>query len=197
MSLATTNVRNEGIGLSRLIAINLAREGIELTRNIRDSNWLSDRPWYAGLVDDAGDRCAVIQSVRQGSLNFLACPAAPTFFDNAFGLSLSSQNYAVSDTRELPFDEYVQDGMMRSATEQPTVFYRTIILDPFCLNSDKTAETIEGCVVNDDCLDESKRESEPTCANQAIGVRVTAEVSWKQSGSEYTTRIREHIYNWR
>ncbi|MCK5044740.1 prepilin-type N-terminal cleavage/methylation domain-containing protein [Candidatus Parcubacteria bacterium] len=34
---------------SRLIASYLAQEGIEITRNIRDGNWLDGEPWTTGL----------------------------------------------------------------------------------------------------------------------------------------------------
>lgn len=38
---------------SRLVAIYLAQEGMEIARNIRDTNWLNNRPWDQGL--SAGD----------------------------------------------------------------------------------------------------------------------------------------------
>lgn len=193
MSLATTNVRNEGIGLSRLTATNLAREGIELVRNIRDTNWLSDVPWYNGLVDGAGSRCAMIPSAREEMVRFLACPAGAAFFDDAFRLSISEQAItAGGDT--LAFDEYVQDTGHASATEKQTVFYRKMTLDPLCLDGTGEKETTDGCLFDSDCLDESKRPTIPSCA---MGMRVTAEVSWRQSGSDHLTRLRENIYNWR
>ena len=37
------------ISSSRLVAANLAQEGIEIVRNTRDTNWLSDNPWDEGL----------------------------------------------------------------------------------------------------------------------------------------------------
>ncbi|MDP2629872.1 MAG: segregation/condensation protein A [Candidatus Uhrbacteria bacterium] len=198
MSLATTNVRNDGIGLSRLIATNLARESIEVVRNIRDSNWLSDKPWYIGLVDGVGNQCAIIPSVRTGALQFIACPAGPSFFDSALQLSTSSQTMPVDESKPsenvLSFDEYVQDGGHSSATEKATVFYRKIMLDPLCLNGTSDAETTDNCVFDADCLDESKRVAKPSCA---IGMRVTADVAWKQSGTDHQTRIRENIYDWR
>lgn len=38
------------ISSSRLEAAYLAQEGIELVRNIRDSNWLAGSPWDQGLT---------------------------------------------------------------------------------------------------------------------------------------------------
>jgi len=198
MSLATTNVRNEGIGLSRLIATNLAREGVELVRNIRDTNWLADQPWYNGLVDDAGYRCATIPSARGGTVQFVSCPGGASFFDDTFRLSTAAKTITIDENNPtgtpLAADEYVQDGGQSSATEKQTVFYRKLTLDPLCLNAIGDAETGDGCVFDPDCLDESKRGAKQSCA---IGLRVTAEVAWKQSGTDHSTRVRENIYNWR
>lgn len=36
---------------NRLIAANLVAEGIELTRNVRDNNWLASLTWNNGLAD--------------------------------------------------------------------------------------------------------------------------------------------------
>ncbi|MDD4860397.1 MAG: hypothetical protein PHR56_09415 [Dehalococcoidales bacterium] len=36
---------------NQLIAANLAQEGIELTRNIRDNNWMNNENWLNGLED--------------------------------------------------------------------------------------------------------------------------------------------------
>lgn len=46
-SAQATNLRN------RTIASQLAGEGIELVRNIRDTNWLAGRGWRDGLADTA------------------------------------------------------------------------------------------------------------------------------------------------
>jgi len=196
MSLATTNVKNEGIGVSRLIATNLARESIESIRSIRDTNWLSDLPWYTGLVDPLGNHCAVIPSARQGVLTFLPCPQG-SFSIDAFRLSRVAQTQVTSSTvLPVAFDEYVQDGGGKSATETPTVFYRKLTLDALCLNDTKSAETTIGCAFDDTCLSEAKR-TDVSCNKQAIGMRITADVSWNQSGTNHSTRLRENLYDWR
>ena len=38
----------------RLTAAYLAKEGIEIVRNIRDTNWIEGESWDRGLVDDGG-----------------------------------------------------------------------------------------------------------------------------------------------
>ncbi|MDD4607143.1 MAG: hypothetical protein PHS07_02275 [Patescibacteria group bacterium] len=41
MSLTASGLFNSGISRQRIVAINLAREGLEITRAIRDSRWLN------------------------------------------------------------------------------------------------------------------------------------------------------------
>lgn len=176
LSLATSNVRNQGIGLSRLIAINSAREGIELVRNIRDSNWLSGpaHAWYDGLAGST--TCAVIDDARVAALDFVPCPAGADFFTNQFRLAKSEITTATTIS-----DILLQQGSQASVSGSPTAFYRKLEVRPIYLVAG--AETFTGCT---DC----------TIAD-AIGMRVTSEVSWKQSGQDRLVRLRENLYNWR
>ena len=168
LSLATSNVRNQGIGLSRLIANNSAREGIEIVRNIRDSNWLSSRAWYEGLSGSTA--CAVINDPRAAALDFVACPSGGDFFTEPFRL--------VKNEETTSLDVLLQQGTGSPLTGVPTAFYRTIELKPICLIAG--AEALNPCEIGD-----------------AVGMRVTSEVVWQQSGQNRLARLRENIYNWR
>lgn len=176
LSLATSNVRNQGIGLSRLFANNLAREGVEIVRNIRDTNWLSEQVWYAGLA--GASSCAVVNEPAS-AFDFVPCPSGKTFFEDKFRL------YRFANSREnegasISFDEYRQKGTRGAVEGMATAFYRKIQLVPICLTAAKDAETLTGCA-----------------QENAIGMRVTSEIAWKQSGQDFLARIRENIYNWR
>jgi len=48
-SLIQRTIAFTAISSSRLVAANLAQEGIEIVRNTRDTNWLSGNPWDQGL----------------------------------------------------------------------------------------------------------------------------------------------------
>jgi len=39
------------LAFNRLVASSLAQEGVEVVRNIRDTNWLNQRPWDNGLPE--------------------------------------------------------------------------------------------------------------------------------------------------
>lgn len=177
LSLATTNVRNQGIGLSRLIANNLAREGIEVARNIRDTNWLSGVSWYAGLENDAS-HCAVLDMPRTSTFDFVACPSNGTSFMSAPYRLLRNAETATHGSTVIPFDEHRQQGSGGAIAGDPTAFYRKVELSPICLVNEE--ETVDPCAIGD-----------------AIGMRVTSEVAWKQSGHNHLVRLRENVYNWR
>ena len=63
----------------RLIAANLAAEGLEVVRNIRDNNWLVNLSWNNGLVD--GDYQASYDSTAMTSYS-----GNPLLLDSGTGL---------------------------------------------------------------------------------------------------------------
>lgn len=60
------------INSNRFIAAQLAREGIEIIRNIRDSNWLGELDWRQNLIGCAGG-CEIDHN-----------DDSPVFFQNRF-----------------------------------------------------------------------------------------------------------------
>lgn len=53
--LATFGIRAGGESKMRVTAINLAREGVEVVRNIRDSNWIAGDNWLEGDLATTDD----------------------------------------------------------------------------------------------------------------------------------------------
>lgn len=53
LGLTIANITGQKESEFQIIANNLAREGIEVVRNIRDANWLAGIDWDAGLIDPA------------------------------------------------------------------------------------------------------------------------------------------------
>jgi len=49
MGLITYSISNVTVGKSQIIAASLAQEGMEIVRNIRDTNWKEDVDWNDGL----------------------------------------------------------------------------------------------------------------------------------------------------
>lgn len=116
LGLTSSNFKLEGIGTSRLVATNLAREGIELARAIRDSNWLAGNEFDAGLIDVK--HCAAIAPDMTGvQVDHFSFQECADVFDAAYQL------YRSADGR-----------FANSATfGDPSQLYRIIRLDPICL----------------------------------------------------------------
>ena len=49
--LTQSSLRTGRTTMNQFIAYHLAEEGLELVRNMRDTNWLQNRPWNTGLGD--------------------------------------------------------------------------------------------------------------------------------------------------
>lgn len=49
--LVNRSIGFASLAFNQLTAANLAQEGIELTRNIRDNNWMNKKNWLTGLED--------------------------------------------------------------------------------------------------------------------------------------------------
>lgn len=48
-NLATQNIQAQTINRGNIVAYQLAQEGLEIVRQIRDTNWLNKRNWRTGL----------------------------------------------------------------------------------------------------------------------------------------------------
>jgi len=50
LSLIVQNIKSQSLNKNTLIAYQLAQEGVELIRQVRDSNWINARGWRTGLI---------------------------------------------------------------------------------------------------------------------------------------------------
>jgi len=51
LTLISRSLGFSGLAYNRLVAANLAQEGVEVVRNMRDTNWLNQQTWDNGLSD--------------------------------------------------------------------------------------------------------------------------------------------------
>ncbi|NUM25520.1 MAG: hypothetical protein HUU49_02730 [Candidatus Buchananbacteria bacterium] len=113
LALTTSNVIGQRQSELQVVGNNLAREGLEVIRNIRDSNWLSGTNWDAGLV--GGSEALVVFSEANNSweLDFNIVPGKDRLYLSTSGV-------------------YSHDP----ALGQPSLFSRRIGLQSICQNSD-------------------------------------------------------------
>lgn len=53
-ALVVSSIRGNALNRERLIAYHLASEGLEIMRNVRDSNWLQNQGWRSGDPAERG-----------------------------------------------------------------------------------------------------------------------------------------------
>lgn len=72
LNLTLANQTGAAAGEDRLLAANLAREGVEIVRNIRDSNWLARATWDSALENGTDYTAAPLfdKAANSWTLNF-------------------------------------------------------------------------------------------------------------------------------
>ncbi|MBU1039450.1 hypothetical protein KKC17_04495 [Patescibacteria group bacterium] len=168
MSLTTASFGAAAEAEDRLLATNLAREGIEAVRSLRDDSWLqgSSNSWY-GQLASAGD-LTVIPVLD------------PVTFEWSFDFTANNLEEAVSVVWRDQNSLFRQSSTV--ITGSPTFYSRLLTIYAIC------REAIGGIEI-------SSTGSCQTGYNQ-IGVRVVSQVRWSRHGSHVIT-LENFLYNWR
>jgi len=83
VNLISYSISSVAVAKSQIIATELAQEGLEIVRNIRDSNWLADITWNSGL-----NTCASGCRVQYNNSELLALGGNPVLNINSNGFYL-------------------------------------------------------------------------------------------------------------
>ncbi len=175
MSLAIQNQTASEYSEERLIATNLAREGVEVVRNIRDTNWLSCEISSGVLSCNDWD-----QDLYQGT----DVTAVPIFDvdNNSWTLNFEpnsiNHDYARIFRRSESDAEFIgtqfNSDESSPANSISTGFRRLLEIHSIC--SDKT--------VSQSCLEK-------------IGIRVQSTVQWYNRDKINEITVEERLFNWR
>lgn len=120
LALATANSIGQKESEFQVVANNLAREGIEVVRNIRDSNWLSggSKAWDNGLVDPLGGNIAIVEfnpSTNDWTVNFSYSS------DQLFNASDGTYTHNSADKASIYHRHLVIDNICRNASNQEII----------------------------------------------------------------------------
>jgi len=168
---SVTATHNGGI---QVVAANLAREGLEVVRAARDTNWLKGNSFQVGLVDPGGTNrkdARPILNLATGdwTLSFTVIPP-------------DLSNAVVYDTTD---GLYVQaDAQPSGAASSP--YTRVLTLNHLCRDGSTGVERIVGGVL--------------TCSGTEtlVGLSVDSKVRWRQPGGTYRQlTVTERFYDWR
>ncbi|MGB0757704.1 MAG: type IV pilus modification PilV family protein [Patescibacteria group bacterium] len=169
MSLAGNTLTATNISSQELLAINLAREGVELITNIRDSNYLDDTAtWDTGLNSGGTNDDGIIEyntGTQTWSIDFLS--ANTTFANNETTMYWDTNNLL-----------YVQ-GAVEGPGWTATPYKRRVEVNRIC--SEDPTDFEEGA----------------TCVGTTIGYRILSEVQWTQRDNTRTVSVEKRLFNWR
>lgn len=169
-SLFLVNFNAEREAESRIVGVNLAREGVEVIKNIRDSNWLKNANNL--LVDQAAG------GIWPWDHNLQAGEYAVNYDSIAPDESDFSQLY-IND------DGFYSDIPLG----QKSMFTRKVALKDICCNDaddDFRCDTDDFIVVA----------AQGSCPLK-IGINVVSTVRWQISGKDRQASVEDNIFNWR
>ncbi len=179
VTLAQSNISSSKSVEARLIAINLAREGIEAVRSMRDGNWLkgqagstgSANAWDAGF-NGAGDATA-IAVLNADTLEWVFDFTPNNITDSSARMRRSTTRGLYRQSLEVPWP----------AGETATPYFRLVTIYSICNNYPGTEETFNS----------------PSCSGgwNKSGVRVVSQVQWEERGRTQSLEAETLLYNWR
>ena len=177
VSLITTGITgvfiliNKTIGLmsdspSRLIAAYLAQEGIEIVRNIRDTNWIEGNDWDGDIICDSPP-CE--RQVDYTTNALFDDPATTDPDENECSPAAAGYNCNTYSASYLQL-ESSGSGFYNYTSGDSTKFKRKIEIDGEDLDGDSD--------------------------NGYEKLKVTVVVSWVEKRKSYSFSVQENLYNW-
>ena len=176
-SLSLSNLNTGKDNYNRVVAADLAREGMEIVRNIRESNWLARE---ANVDRDPNDPDIDLYEWDSG-LNF---SYSAVDYSGSSIAEIVEGNF--NDAIDNPLSKlYLKGGFYTrdSADSQDTVFRRAINLRAICLD---TSTAVENVLTDLSCPGLEK-----------IGLQVTSRVQYTYGAKTNHIDAVENIYNWR
>jgi len=177
IGLAISNQTSAQTIGDRAVATALAREGLEVTKHIRDSNWLANVPFSTGLLNPIGNFTTAVPSSDFGN------PTGP-IWSLSFG---EYTNFADAATRVTWLDEgqrYAQS--INGGT--PTKFQRYLKMTALCRPADAQGTLFRyGDVKSTSC----------PVGELLVGVRVLSYVQWPRGAGHSEVVLELRLFDWR
>ena len=156
-----------------VIAVNLAREGVELAKRQRDSNWLAGKAYDDGMTSTA---------------DFTATPRwAGVFISGTPSFDFSANDFMHSNTDIVKTPSNVFANVALGITGVSTPFQRLLTFSPICFDDANPPGTYSIL-------------SPPTASlgsMRKLGVRATSHVRWTRKTITRNTTIVADLYDWR
>jgi len=174
LTLTVSSLSVTSSALDYLVAANLAREGIELVRNQRDTNWYKEKD-FDYMLTNATYYTAVVD------YNDVA--------DDGIGGKDIMFTFIDDDIDDLACQLHRSNGVYTRDIGSPTSYYRLIYLNHICqdISASPVVPTNESVKSNgEDCDGETK-----------IGIDIVSKVKWLDNKIERTVELNSRVYDWR
>ena len=168
VALVMSNVTTQEYDADHIVAMNLAREMLELAQNKRDSNWLTSAAFDDGMLSLPG-----------------GCTAVPHWDGTDFpyfepASSISDANAKVNQSNN-PASQY----MLTNQSGTSTRFSRLLTFAPICAKPDHSETTVSpGCT----CL---------AAYPDKVGMRAKADIQWVTKGRTRKLSVYTDLYDWK
>jgi len=195
LALSTSSLLVSGVTSDEFLAANFAREGMEVVRSVRDSNWLaydtdSTTAWNNQLFEVTGSGSDYTSIVALQ--DFSTTGQYLWFGPNKIGDTCAGVGGVIYDCTAIWYDPDQQLYFQTQAVDfdpsayTQTNFSRLVTTSPLCrLDSDETVEVVE---------------SSGTCAigYTQVGIDVIVQVQWPgRAASAALYSLEEYLYDWK
>lgn len=182
-SLFLVNYNSTQESKMRIVGINLAREGVEIIKNKRDSNWLK----RANNSKNPG--------AREGEDFFMTWDHG--LANGEYAVSFDSQELTPVDgnnTKMYIYDNFYHSGIDNFITSgQLTPYQRKITINSICC-ADSSPNDFR-CDDKDFSLMLNNEVEDGSCQLR-LGINIISEVSWVIGGNQRRAMIEENLYDW-
>ncbi len=156
---------------SEIVAINLAREGLELAKNSRDTNWLAGNAFDAGMYAGTDYTATPV---------WTGLPGTSIYYD------FTANDFTNARTKVMVSNNATTPNFMENwntfITGTTSTFSRLMYFHPICDGIALPLDSGSAC---------------PAPANPKIGVRVESHIQWSEKGVLKNTVMYDDLYDWR
>ncbi|MEK7072265.1 MAG: hypothetical protein AAB969_01710 [Patescibacteria group bacterium] len=187
-NLFLSNFNGEQEAGARILSVNLAREGIEIVKNIRDSNWLAiennDSCFYNGLTYDPCNWDSDLSDDGSGVIENL-------FSDDVY-IDYSAD--IISDNQTRIYQDLSSGLYSHDSSDQATTYRRLINIKNICCDD---ADADLKC--DDLSIDFYVKDIGISCAASElkVGLDVKSTVSWLIRDQARQLSVEERLFNWK
>ncbi|MEK7511404.1 MAG: type II secretion system protein [Patescibacteria group bacterium] len=179
LSQSMYNYTTSSLTGHKRIALNLAREAIEVARQIRDSNWLK------GCPDPDKSDCFLWNTGLDHNNNHLAYPQF-VLAETKWKMNFSTLSFdaCVANNECVLYQNSAGFYLTNKSEGNASDYYRQLDLRPICFDKN-------------DCGGDGICEEGQVCISEQIGLRLLSRVRWKERTDWGNVVLTDNLYNWR